>query len=132
MSWTIALAVAAGGALGALGRYIVNVSAERALSLFSLGQFPLATFTVNIVGSFLMGLLTGGLLLLRFPSSDVIRAFLATGLLGGFTTFSAFSLELGEMIGQRHYGMAMGYGSASVVLGLCAFLAGMSLTRVWA
>lgn len=131
MSWAVASAVAAGGALGALGRYVVNVLAERVLSFLSLGQIPLATFTVNMAGSFLMGLLAGGLLL-RFPSSEALRAFLATGLLGGFTTFSAFSLELGEMVTQRHYGMALGYGSASVVLGLCAFLLGMSLVRVWA
>ena len=131
MSWAVVSAVAAGGALGALGRHVVNVLAERVLSFLSLGQLPLATFTVNIMGSFLMGLVAGGLLLLRFPSSEVLRAFLATGLLGGFTTFSAFSLELGEMVTQRHYGVALGYAGTSVVSGLCAFLLGMFLVRAW-
>ena len=128
MSWSVAGAIAAGGALGALGRHLVNVLASRTLATMPLGQLPVATFGVNLLGSFLMGVLVGGLLA-RLSLGDGARGFLTTGLLGGFTTFSAFSLELGAMVEQKQYGLALGYGSISVGAGLGAFLLGLALMR---
>ena len=81
-------AVVAGGAIGAGLRHLVNIGAIRLLGI----GFPWGTLTVNIAGSFLMGLLIEALAL-RYSGSLELRAFLATGLLGGLTTFSAFSLD---------------------------------------
>ena len=131
MSWALAAAVALGGALGALGRHLVNLLAERILSAAHIGQLPLATFAVNLLGSFAMGMLAGGLLG-RLAPTETVRAFVATGLLGGFTTFSAFSMELGIMMQHKQYGLALGYGGASVAAGLGAFLLGMALLRALA
>lgn len=128
MSWTFAAAVALGGALGALGRYMINVLVMRFQIAFQLGYFPLATFTANVLGSFVLGVLAGGLLE-RLPMGETIRGFLVTGLLGGFTTFSAFSLELGEMVVQKQFGLALGYGGLSAVAGPGAFLLGLAFMR---
>ena len=128
MSWALAAAVALGGALGALGRHLANLLAERLLPAAHAGQLPLATLAVNLAGSFAMGLLAGGLLG-RLAAGEAARAFLATGLLGGLTTFSAFSLELGTMVAQKQYGLALGYGGVSVAAGLGAFLLGLALAR---
>ena len=128
MNPALLTAVALGGALGALGRHGVNLLSERILQAAHIGQPPLATFAVNLLGSFAMGLLAGGLLM-RLAPNDAMRAFAATGLLGGFTTFSAFSLELGMMLQQKQYALALGYGGVSVVAGLAAFLLGMALMR---
>ena len=76
-----------GGALGSGARHLVNIGFARAFG----PQFPWATLTVNVVGSFLMGLLAD-MILRRFGGSVEMRTFLATGILGGFTTFSAFTL----------------------------------------
>ena len=138
MSWQLAAAVALGGGLGALMRHLVNLLTERLLAAAHIAQLPVATFSVNLVGSFVMGLLAGGLLaggLLagglfgRLAAGETGRAFLATGLLGGLTTFSAFSLELGTMLEQKQYGLALGYGGLSVAAGLGAFLLGLALAR---
>ena len=84
------LIVAAGGALGAVARYGVGVWAQR---LFPAAQWPWATLTVNIVGSAIMGLLVGLMAHFWSPSAEM-RAFLTVGVLGGFTTFSAFSFDI--------------------------------------
>ena len=125
--WLAVGCVALGGGLGAVLRYGVGLLAAR-VSPAVLGGWPVATFAVNLVGSFLIGLLVGGLLA-RLPASDAMRGFLLTGLLGGFTTFSAFSLELGEMALHKQYGLALGYGGLSVFGGVGAFLLGMWLVR---
>ena len=128
MSWSLAAAVALGGALGALGRHLVNLLAERLLAAVHMAHLPVATFSVNLAGSFAMGLLAGGLFG-RLAAGETGRAFLATGLLGGLTTFSAFSLELGAMLEQKQYGLALGYGGLSVAAGLGAFALGLTLAR---
>jgi CrcB protein len=118
------LLAATGGALGAGARYLINVSM---LTWFGAG-FPWATFTVNVVGSFIMGVLAATLLPLATGSTS-IWTFLATGILGGFTTFSAFSLDV-WILYERHQHLALVlYVAGSVILSIAALFLGMALTR---
>ena len=117
---------ALGGAIGASGRYLIGLLAVR---LFGLG-FPYGTFIVNIVGAFLMGVLIEALAL-RFNGSQELRVFLATGVLGGFTTFSAFSLEVANMIERDQWSLASGYALLSVVLSVVALFAGLYCGRTF-
>lgn len=120
------LIVAAGGALGAVARYGVGVWAQR---LFPTAQWPWATLTVNVVGGLLMGLLAGWLAFRSGAGSESLRLFAAVGVLGGFTTFSAFSLEAALMIERRQLAMAGGYVAASVVLSIAALFIGLMVAR---
>jgi fluoride exporter len=120
----VVLWVALGGALGSALRHGVNVGAGRAFG----PEFPWATLIVNIVGCFAMGLLFG-LMALRWNASAETRAFLATGILGGFTTFSAFSLDFALLVERNQLPMALLYGAGSVVLSLVAVFAGLELMR---
>lgn len=116
------LSVALGGALGAVARYLTNVGAGR---LFGIG-FPYGTLTVNIVGSFLMGVLV---VVLAERGGMRFAPFLMTGVLGGFTTFSAFSLDAVTLYERGQIGSAAGFVGASVVLSLTALFAGLALAR---
>ncbi len=120
------LIVAAGGALGAVARYGVGVWARR---LLPTAQWPWATLTVNVVGGLLMGLLAGWLAFRGGAHSESLRLFAAVGVLGGFTTFSAFSLEAALMIERRQLAMAGGYVAASVVLSIAALFIGLMVAR---
>ncbi len=120
------LIVAAGGGLGAVARYGVGVWAQR---LFPTSQWPWATLTVNVVGGLLMGLLAGWLALRGGVQGESLRLFAAVGVLGGFTTFSAFSLEAALMIERRQLAMAGVYVSASVVLSIAALFIGLMVAR---
>lgn len=118
------LFVGAGGALGAMGRYwLGSVGANWG------GTFPTATFLANILGGLLMGVFVG--LLARFTPAfqEELRLFFAVGVLGGFTTFSAFSLESWQMIARGQYGVAVFYGVMSVFLSVAALAAGLLLVR---
>lgn len=122
--------IAAGGALGAVFRHLVGSLAVR---LFGSG-FPIGTLTVNIVGSFLMGILIEWLALkIQSPPSigaQNLRLLLATGFLGGFTTFSAFSLETMLLWERGAVTLAAVYIAASVILSLAALAAGLALVRM--
>jgi CrcB protein len=118
------LAVALGGAVGASGRYLFNLQMMRLLGT----NFPWGTFGVNILGSFIMGVLAEGLAL-RFNVSAEMRSFLMTGVLGGFTTFSAFSLDAGNMIERNDFGLAGLYIAASVVGSIAALFLGLYAVR---
>lgn len=85
--------VCLGGGIGAGLRHLTNIGAARLLGI----SFPWGTFTVNLVGSLVMGFLAGWLALRTTAGSQELRLFLATGILGGFTTFSAFSLDTAVM-----------------------------------
>ena len=114
-----------GGGAGALARHFVGQ-----LTLRQFGSaWPYGTFTVNLVGGFLMGVLAGWLALRGGPDQDRWRLLFGVGVLGGFTTFSAFSLETALMIERRTYGQAFAYALASVVLAVTALFAGLMLTR---
>ena len=122
---TSLLQVAAGGALGAGARYLVNVAAMRALG----PGFPWATMVVNVAGSFLMGVLV---VWLAKRGGTGWAPFLMTGVLGGFTTFSAFSLDVATLWERGEAGLAASYALASVVLSVGALFAALWLMRGWA
>jgi fluoride exporter len=119
------LAVAAGGALGAAMRHGVSLMALRHLP----SGWPHGTFAVNIIGSFAMGFLISWLAFRGQGGPQELRLFLATGLLGGFTTFSAFSLEVANYVRSGDMTRAALYAFLSVALGLAALLLGMWLSR---
>lgn len=119
------LAIALGGALGSVLRYGVNIGAFR---LFGEG-FPWGTLFVNVVGSFAIGLLTGLFTMYWQPSNDM-KLFLVTGFLGGFTTFSAFSLDFANLWHTGNITAAFIYVTASVALPIAALFFALWLTRV--
>ena len=119
--------VALGGAIGSAARYGVNVWSGRVLG----AAFPWATLAVNIIGCFAMGLLIE-LMALKFNVSRETRAFLTTGILGGFTTFSAFSLDFALLVERKTYLLAGAYAAGSVLLSLAAVFAGLYLVRALA
>ena len=119
------LQVALGGAIGASLRYLVTSNMARALGL----GFPYGTLTVNILGSFIMGAFASWVALRGTGSWQHAAPFLMTGILGGFTTFSAFSLETILLIERGEMRLAGLYVAASVVLSVGALFAGLSLTR---
>jgi len=120
------LAVAAGGAVGAVGRYLIAAQALRLLG----PNFPWGTLTVNVLGSFAMGVIVE-LSALRLSLSPPSRAFLVIGLLGGFTTFSAFSLDVSVLLERNEISRAALYALVSVVLSVGALFAGLAVTRSW-
>lgn len=119
---TVWIAVALGGAVGSVARFGVGLFA-RALA----PGWPWGTLFVNLVGSLLIGVLVGGFGLR--PAPDALRLGLVTGVLGGFTTFSAFSMETIEMLRAGDTVSALAYVTASVVLGLAACAIGLWAAR---
>lgn len=115
-----------GGALGSGARHGVNVGMGRWLG----AGFPWWTLFVNVTGCFLMGVLIESLAL-KFNASNELRTFLATGVLGGYTTFSAFSLDFSYMMQRHEYVPAGAYLIASVALSIMGLYAGLWLAR-WA
>jgi CrcB protein len=118
------LIVFLGAGVGGAMRHGVNVAATRLLGL----GFPFGTLIVNIVGSFLMGLLAG-YFAFRPGIGQHFRLFLTTGVLGGFTTFSAFSLDTALLVERHAYGMATGYAVGSVAASISALFFGLALFR---
>jgi CrcB protein len=119
------LFVAVGGAAGSVARYLVGGWTLRALG----PGWPYGTFAVNLMGGFLMGLLVGWLAHQGGAEQERLRVLLGVGVLGGFTTFSAFSLETARMIETRAFGQAAVYTTLSVVLSVGALFAGLILAR---
>ena len=120
------LLVASGGALGAMARYGLGLVVGR---LAPGSTWPWATLTANAAGGLLMGLLAGWLALKAGAQQESIRLFAAVGVLGGFTTFSAFSLETALMIERRELGLALAYALGSVVLAVGALFVGLIVAR---
>ena len=118
------LYVALGGALGASARYSLSLF----ISKFYVSDYPLGTITANIVGSFFMGFLVGWV---SSKVNDVsnLMLFLGVGLLGGFTTFSAFSLEALTMYEKKDYGLFISYIGSSVLFSVGALFMGLILAR---
>ena len=121
------LIVFAGAGIGGALRHGVNLAAVR---MFGLG-FPFGTIIVNVLGSFLMGVLAG-YFAFRTGLPQHVRLFLTTGVLGGFTTFSAFSLDAALLMERHAYWSAAAYMAGSVLLSLLALFAGLSLFRTGA
>lgn len=124
MNLKLLAAVAAGGALGSVARFTVTSLMGRWLG----AGFPWGTLAVNLAGSLAMGLLAG-LAAHRWSLGLEARALLFTGLLGGFTTFSTFSLDIVTLIERGTWGAAVVYGTASVVLGVSGLVLGLFMVR---
>lgn len=118
-----ALLVALGGAIGAAGRFLTGVGVMR---LVGPQEFPLAILTVNVVGSFLMGVFV---VAAAHKGLTHLSPFVMTGILGGFTTFSAFSLETVTLMERGHTGMAGLYVALSVGLSIAGLMAGLWMAR---
>jgi CrcB protein len=121
------LLVFIGGGIGSTLRHIVNVVCPRFLGT----NFPYHTFIINISGSTIMGLIAG-YLAFRGEASQSWRLFLMTGILGGYTTFSAFSLDAALLYERGEIGLAALYVAGSVVLSIAGLFAGLALVRHFA
>jgi CrcB protein len=119
------LFVALGGALGSVSRYLLN---DRVRAVLGTG-WPSGIFTINLLGGFLMGCLIGVLAHRGGADQERWRILVGVGVLGGFTTFSAFSLDVALMIERREWAAAALYSVASVVLSVVALFAGLMLMR---
>lgn len=116
--------VALGGAIGAALRHLAGMASLRLLG----AGFPWGTLFVNVIGSLAMGLLIA-VLARRSGTPAEVRLFLATGILGGFTTFSAFSLDVAVLWERGELAAAAGYVLASVIVSILALFAGLWLVR---
>lgn len=119
------LVIFVGGGLGAAMRHAVNLLAMRALDL----QFPYGTLFINVSGSLLMGVVAE-IFALHSELSAPMRLFLTTGILGGYTTFSAFSLETALLYERGELMLAIAYAIASLVLSVGALFLGMAIVRL--
>ena len=118
------LAVAAGGAIGAVGRYWISGWISR---LTAQHPFPFGTLSVNMVGAFVLGLVMGATMSGRFLINPTMRIFLTIGCLGGLTTFSTFTYETLEGLRAGDFRIALVNVGVSVIVGLCAAWLGLSL-----
>ena len=118
------LLVASGGAVGACLRYLTGIAALRWFG----ASFPWGTLMVNVIGSFAMGVLAE-FIVRKLGASSELRLLLMTGLLGGYTTFSAFSLDAVLLIERGAYSAATGYVLANVIGSIIALLLGLLLAR---
>ena len=121
------LIVFLGGGLGAALRHAINLFAARALG----ANFPFGTLTVNVTGSLVMGLLAG-YFAFKGDASQHWRLFLTTGILGGYTTFSAFSLDVAVLYERGEIGLALLYVAASVVFSIAGLFVGLTVARSFA
>jgi len=119
------LLVAAGGAAGSVARYVLG---SQTLRWFG-PDWPYGTFAANIIGGLLIGALAGFLAYRGDADQERLRLLLQVGVLGGFTTFSAYSLETAVMLERKAYGAAVSYASASVLLAIAAVFAGLLISR---
>jgi len=120
--------VVVGGGIGAGIRHGMNIGAARLLGT----EFPWGTFAINVVGSFLIGIVAAWFAFRNDAASQSLRLFLTTGILGGFTTFSAFSLDFALLFERGEIMAAVWYVVGSVGLSLLAIFAGLWLMRSFA
>lgn len=118
------LLVFLGGGLGATARHTVNMLCARAFGT----HFPFGTFIINITGSIIMGLIAG-YLAFKGEAAQPWRLLVMTGVLGGYTTFSAFSLDTALLYERGELGLALLYVAGSVVLAIAGLFAGLALVR---
>jgi CrcB protein len=119
------LLVFVGGGVGSMARYLVGTMALRTLG----PGWPYDTFAVNVIGGFVMGCLAGTLAHRGFSDPERWRVLIGVGVLGGFTTFSSFSLETALMIERKDYATAAGYIALSVALSIGALFLGLLAAR---
>jgi CrcB protein len=124
MNPQLILAVAIGGAIGSVARYLVGIGSGK---LFGIG-FPWGTLVINVTGSFLIGAFVG-LFATKWDLPQVARVFLTVGICGGYTTFSTFSLDAWYLIERGQMAASTAYVLGSVVLSVAAFFAALHLIR---
>jgi CrcB protein len=122
--WDVLLVIAAGGALGSLARWWLGELLDH-----RAGDFPWATVTENVTGSFALGFLMV-LVLELFPTLRYLRPFLGVGVLGGFTTFSTYALDTRTLVVADRPALALLYLGGTLVAGLLAVWVGLGLGRV--
>jgi CrcB protein len=122
--------VALGGAIGAVARYQLGRLMTHWLGASTIMAFPWATLAANVLGCLAIGLLFGWMGRTGVGEGETARLFLGVGVLGGFTTFSAFSLELMVLIERGQSALALGYGAVSVLAGLTALYIGLIIMRL--
>ncbi len=127
---TATINVALGGAAGAVLRYQLGRGMTRVFGPQTMVAFPWATLTANVLGSLAMGVLAGYLARGGTANGEQWRILLGVGLLGGFTTFSSFSLELMLLIERGQPAMALSYAFISVLVGLAGLYIGLILMRI--
>lgn len=125
MSLQFIMAVAFGGAIGSVSRYLVGICSGK---LFGTG-FPWGTLIINVTGSFLIGAFVG-LFVTRWELSQAMRIFLTVGICGGYTTFSTFSLDAYYLIERGQTRVSFAYMVASVALSVGALILALRLVRV--
>ena len=118
------LLIGLGGGLGSIARYLC----QRGMAVLYPHSFPLGTFAVNIIGCLLIGIFWG-LTFKTFANNEHWKLFLMTGICGGFTTFSAFTLEGIGLLKEQKPGLFLLYLGGSVVMGMVATYAGMKIMR---
>jgi len=123
-AWPVLAAVSAGGALGALGRYGLATAWPHAA-----GHFPWATFVTNVSGCFLIGILMV-LVTEVFPAHRLVRPFLGTGVLGGYTTFSAYTGDVQQLVAAGAARTGLLYLAGTLLAALAAVSAALALTRL--
>lgn len=124
MNYAVMAMVGLGGAIGSVLRYVLNGLIQGA----SWGGFPFGIFVINITGGLVMGILVE-LMALKWNVSQELRAFLTTGILGGYTTFSTFSLDSAMLMERHAYGQAIAYVAGSTLLSIGAVFAGFWMVR---
>lgn len=124
MNVQLITAVAAGGAIGSVARYLVGVASGKMFGF----SFPWGTLIINVFGSFLIGVFVESFAL-RWDLPQVWRVFLTVGICGGFTTFSTFSLDAFLMLDRGELWASAAYMAGSVVLSISGLFAGLQLIR---
>jgi len=119
------LAVAVGGAIGSVARYLVAIGSGKIFGL----NFPWGILIINVTGSFLIGVFVG-LFATKWDLPQSVRIFLTVGICGGYTTFSTFSLDSYYLMERGQLPAALAYMVGSVVLSICALVGGLYLARV--
>jgi CrcB protein len=120
----LVLAVAIGGAIGSVARYLVAIGSGKAFGT----NFPWGILIINVTGSFLIGMFIG-LFALRWNLPEPVRVFLTVGICGGYTTFSTFSLDAFYLMERGEAIAAVAYMVGSVVLSVGALVAAIHITR---
>jgi CrcB protein len=119
------LAVAVGGAIGSVARYLVAIGSGKIFGI----NFPWGILIINVTGSFLIGVFVG-LFATKWDLPQSVRIFLTVGICGGYTTFSTFSLDSYYLMERGQLPAALAYMVGSVVLSICALVGGLYLARV--
>jgi CrcB protein len=122
----LVLAVAVGGAIGSVARYLVAIGSGKAFGT----SFPWGILIINVTGSFLIGMFVG-LFALRWNLPEPVRVFLTVGICGGYTTFSTFSLDAFYLMERGEAMAAIAYMVGSVVLSVGALVAAIHITRIF-